>query len=104
VSTRTTCLALAGLLLGPLAWAVSMEFGTFAPALFCREGPRWGVWITALAVVVTLAGAALSRRGYAAGHGTLRFAAALGALLALLLALPLALQLLATLVLSGCET
>jgi hypothetical protein len=103
VSARATWLTLAGLVLGPLAWAVSTEFGTFAPALFCREGLRWGFWITALAVAVALASAALSWRGHRVGHGTLRFAAALGTGLALLLALPLGLQLLATLVLSGCE-
>jgi hypothetical protein len=104
VSARATWPALAGLVLGPLAWIASTEFGTFTPSLFCREGMRWGVWITALAVAVALAGAALSWRGHAVGRGTLRFTAAMGALLALLLALPLALQLLATLVLSGCES
>jgi FtsH-binding integral membrane protein len=100
---RALWLGLAGLVLGPLAWAVSIEFGTFAPALFCRPGPRWGVWIVALALLVALAGAVLSWRGHAALQGPVRFAAALGMLLALLLVLPLGLQLLAALVLSGCE-
>jgi hypothetical protein len=96
-------LALAGLALGPLAWAVSTEIGEFAPVLFCSDGLRWGVGLVGLCLAAALAGAALSWRGHVAGQGTLRFAAALGALLSLLLALPLLLQLIATLVLSGCE-
>jgi hypothetical protein len=94
---------LAGLMLGPLAWALGTGIGEFAPALFCRNGLRWGVGAVGLCLAVALASAALSWCGHAAGQGTLRFAAALGALLALLLALPLLLQLLAALVLSGCE-
>jgi hypothetical protein len=100
---RAAWLALAGLVLGPLAWMVSTEIGQFVPVLFCHDGLRWGVGLVGLCLAVALASAALSWRGHAAGQGTLRFTAALGALLALLLALPLFLQLLATLVLSGCE-
>jgi hypothetical protein len=100
---RALWLAVAGLVLGPLAWVVSTEIGTFLPALFCRDWPRWGVGLVGLCIVATLAGAVFSWRSHRVGEGTLRFTAALGALLALLLALPVALHLIAALVLSGCE-
>jgi hypothetical protein len=100
---RALWLAVAGLVLGPLAWAASTEIGTFFPALFCRDWPRWGVGLIGLCLMLAVAGASLSWRGHGVGHGTLRFTAALSALLSLLLTLPLALHLVAALVLSGCE-
>lgn len=106
-------LSWAGLLSGPLAWAVSSQ-GNYALASWpCTNIERPTAWIALALVLASLLGGILSwtalRSVAAAPAGavrkprTERFLAGIGIALALLFALGIALQGFAGMVFNGCE-
>lgn len=96
---------LAGLGVGPVLWALSMQLGQILPYAECGARIRASTLFAAIGMVLTLGSAWLSWRGAAGLHGqqAMRFTGRLGALMGLLFAFALLLQAAATLVISACE-
>jgi hypothetical protein len=103
--------ACAGLIAGPAVWAANTQLGEILPYTDCASGFRWSALNSFLAVLVSLAAAAVSwraARAEVAGQEPDRsmvfdFTGGFSALLALVFAFALLLQGLASLVLTGCE-
>lgn len=104
-SRADSVLAWAGLVAGPLAWAVNVQLGQVLPYPECGAGIRFGIPLSALAMLLSLGGAALSWRVSGLrrhGAGMLGFLGSLGALMGPLVAFALLLQLLAGLLVPPC--
>jgi hypothetical protein len=107
--TAATLAACAGLIAGPLLWAVNVQAGQILPYADCAEHQRFAAMLALLSTVLVLGSAIVSwraRTGRPAAWASARsfgFVAVLGALVALIFALALLLQGIAGLVLNGCE-
>lgn len=95
-------LASAGLLAGPLAWAIAAELGLALPYAECHASFRPLLILTLLLTGAALWGGVLSWRAPWPGRVGW-FARALFALLAVALAYAILLQALASALLTGCE-
>jgi hypothetical protein len=94
----------AGLLVGPVLWAVNMQASQILPYVDCGAPFRSGLALSALSVMLTLGAGWVSWRGRGAPRRSAgRFMAIVGTLVALVFAFALALQAAAGAVLSGCE-
>ena len=103
----------AGLIAGPLAWAVNVQLGLILPYSECGVWLKPELLISLLATLCSLAAAIVSWRArdgnlgaprHASGFPlSYRFVAVLSALSGFLFAYALALQAAAALVLTGCE-
>ncbi|MBR0645406.1 hypothetical protein [Plastoroseomonas hellenica] len=103
-------LALAGLLAGPMCWAIVTQAGQILPYAECRTQWPWSLPLALAGAALSAASAWLAWRGLALQRGGERrrdsaFAliASLGAMLGLLFALAMLLQALGPMVLTGCE-
>jgi hypothetical protein len=98
-------LALAGLLVGPVVWAVNMELGQILPYPECGASFRPSPLMSGAAMLLSLGGAALSYRASGLrrdGAGMLGFLGTLGTMMGPLVAFALLLQLLSGLLVSPC--
>ncbi|MBZ9936987.1 hypothetical protein LB518_11830 [Mesorhizobium sp. BR1-1-16] len=102
----------AGLIAGPSAWAISFQASYVIVPWQCANMIRIVPWLSALGILVALAGCLLSYRAWAAAsHGwdtpaagrRCAFVAALGIATAALFALVLAMQGMASFMFEGCE-
>jgi hypothetical protein len=100
--TAATLAACAGLIAGPLLWAVNVQAGQILPYADCAEHQRFAAMLALLSTVLVL-GSATGRPAAWASARSFGFVAVLGALVALIFALALLLQGIAGLVLNGCE-
>jgi hypothetical protein len=93
----------AGLIGAPLVWAINMQMGQILPYVDCQARVSWSAIATAAAIVVALAGAAVSFAGAAKTESdTHTFLRRIGILTALAFAFTLFLQGAATLLLDPC--
>jgi hypothetical protein len=102
----------AGLAAGPTAWAVSTQLNYSIAHWQCTAKTYPSPWFSALAILIALAGAALSWRAVSdPGHGvsppetmrTRRFVAGASVGIGVLFALVMLMQMAAGLVFGGCE-
>ena len=91
-----------GLVVGPAAWAASVQAGQILPYADCARGASWTAAIAGLALVLALAAAAVSLTGGRRLAGTDRFLAGLAGLVALTFALALFFQAAAAILLDPC--
>jgi hypothetical protein len=93
----------AGLIGAPLVWAINMQLGQVLPYVDCHARVSWSAVVTAVAMLVALAGAAISYGGTARTEtGTHTFLRRIGILTALAFAFALFLQGAATLLVDAC--
>ena len=102
----------AGLAAGPAAWAISTQLDYSIVSWQCTAKAYPSPWISMLAILIALAGAALSWRAVGdPGHGisppetmrTRRFVAGASAGIGALFALVMLMQMAAGLIFGGCE-
>jgi hypothetical protein len=103
-------LALTGLLVGPLCWAIVTQAGQILPYAECRTHWPWSLLLALAGTVLSAGSAWLAWRRLAVHRGgacrrdtAFALVASLGAMLGLLLALAMLLQALGPMVLTGCE-
>jgi hypothetical protein len=104
-SRSHVALAWAGLVIGPVAWAVNMQLGQILPYPECGASFRPSPLISGLGVLLSLGGAALSYRVSNLRRpdtGMLGFVGSLGALMGPLVAFALLLQFLSGLLITAC--
>jgi hypothetical protein len=93
----------AGLIGAPLVWAINMQLGQVLPYLDCQTRVSWSAIVTALAMLIALAGAGISYAGTAKAESDTRvFLRRISVLTALAFAFALFLQGAATLLLDAC--
>jgi cytochrome b561 len=109
-TTSRTLLPWTGLLVGPLAWAVSFQGNFVLAAWQCTHSLRPVPFVAIGLAIAALAGGFVSWRSWqpVAGepegsHRLRRFIAALSTLLAILFTLAILLQAFAGVVFTGCE-
>jgi len=105
-STRTASFAIwAGLVIGPMAWAINTQLGQVLPDVACRSARNAPALISfALTVLAVAAAAAPWRASRLLKNARTRsFVGMLSSLMALLFAYALALQGLSSMMLTGCE-
>jgi membrane protein YdbS with pleckstrin-like domain len=92
---------------GPLVWAVNMQLGQILPYTQCGSRLYPTAIVSAVAAVVSLAGAGASWRArswhFGAAARTVWFTAGVSALMGLAFAFPLLLQAVSGVLLTGCE-
>jgi hypothetical protein len=94
----------AGLLVGPVLWAVNMQASQILPYVDCVASFRSSLALSMVSAMLTLAAGWVSWRGRgAASNSAGQFVAIVGILAALVFAFALVLQAAAGVVLSGCE-
>ncbi|MBV9786334.1 MAG: hypothetical protein JO264_21240 [Acidisphaera sp.] len=103
MTSRSALPACAGLIAGPLAWAVNTQLGLILPDVDCSAWFRPSAPAALLLVAGALAAGYLSWRARADRPEALRFIAVVSALSAFLFAFGLLLQAAASLLLTGCE-
>jgi hypothetical protein len=106
MTMRTVCLATAGLVLAPLAWAVNMQLGQVLPYADCGARLRWNLVCSGLLLLSAGASGVVSWRTASRHPGvgdTFRFVARVAALTAAIFAVALLLQGMAGIILTGCE-
>jgi hypothetical protein len=101
-------IASAGLLLGPIFWAINTQLGQILPYQDCAAHVRMSAILSLGLAFMTIGCGVVSWRGYrmigpSAIARSLRFLAAMSCSAALIFAYALILQAVAGLVLTGCE-
>ena len=94
--------AWSGLVIGPAAWAVSTQLNFALASWACRKGAHPIPVVALVLAIIALMGAFTSARARPA-EGSLKFMAAIGALLSVLTAVIILLHGTAALILSACE-
>jgi len=97
--------ALAGLVVGPVLWAINTQLGQILPYPECRTGFLSSVLVSGIAALLSLGAAFLSWRVSSLrgrGAGVTGFLGSLGAMMGPLIAFALLSQAVSTLVISPC--
>jgi ABC-type nickel/cobalt efflux system permease component RcnA len=99
----------AGLVAGPVLWAINMQAGQILPYSDCTTHLRFSAWLSICLAVLAFGSALMSWRARIySSHGEAaerphRFLAILGGLVGLVFGFALVLQSAAGIVLTGCE-
>jgi hypothetical protein len=92
-----------GLVVPPVAWALSTQLGQITPYMDCRQNIPWTATFCGILLVVSIAGVAASRAGSSGLVKTERFIVDAGFLIALAFVFALLLQEAATMLLDACQ-
>lgn len=92
-----------GLVVPPLAWALSTQLGQITPYIDCRQTVPWTAASCAILFVVSIAGVAASRVSSTGLVQSKRFVVDAGFLIALTFVFALSLQGTATMLLDPCQ-
>ena len=92
-----------GLVVPPVAWALSTQLGQITPYFDCRQNIPWSAALCGVLLIVAIAGVAAARAASSGMTQTKRFVVDAGFLIALVFVFALSLQEAATMLLDACQ-